>query len=749
MALSRPQLNPTLPRRAFLAAFLAITSITAAAGVFFYRDQQRYYTHDLSQQLTSIAQLKTAALVSWRDGIAADAEVFRNNPEFVSDFKLSLASPESADSEEARARVAAWLKVIRSKPGYNGAYLLDESGVIVDYSVSSLRSDDAHISDIAANFVRTNQIGFVDLHRHEDGTVRLAVVAPLPGISQDSRPVGALVVAIDPQAYLFPYLNEWPVPSETGETLLVRRDGTDALVLNEARFARDSALNRRIPLVRTALIPTKAVLGERGIVEGFGVGGIREIAYVAKVPDTPWYLISQISRAEATARLTTRLWLVAAVVALLISGVGGITMLLWRDQRLKQFAAQLKAERERSWLRNIIERAMNEIYVFDRESLRFLFVNAGAIRNLGYDLHELEMMTPVDIESTYTEQSYRSAIAPLASDELQRLHFETVHTRKDGTRYPVEVHLQQVDSDFGPVYLAVIDDITERREAEDEILRYQDHLEEMVALRTKALSDANTELDKTNEDLQRANVTLEATVADLEDANATKSAFLACMSHELRTPLNSIIGFSGILAQGLAGPLNDEQLTQIEMVNRSGNHLLALINDVLDLTKVESGKVDLQIECFDAHEALTLVVDAMRPAAAEKGLVLNVSFEGETSLYSDCGKVSQILFNMIGNAIKFTDSGHVDARYGRTADGNAIFAITDTGIGIQQKDLDRVFETFTQLHAPQVGKPKGTGLGLALSQEYAGLLGGRISVVSTVGHGSTFTLLLPAETSEC
>ncbi|PKQ16587.1 MAG: hypothetical protein CVT67_04100 [Actinobacteria bacterium HGW-Actinobacteria-7] len=259
-----------------------------------------------------------------------------------------------------------------------------------------------------------------------------------------------------------------------------------------------------------------------------------------------------------------------------------------------------------------------------------------------------------------------------------------------------------------------------------------------------SLNDRNLELDAYRESLESM---VAARTAQLEAATRAKSEFLASMSHELRTPLNSVIGFSGILSQGLAGPLTDEQSRQLHMVNRSGRHLLSLINDVLDLSKVEAGKVELCVERFDPHALAQEIIDMVRPLARAKGLELRAeTVDNDTFMSSDVGKVKQILLNLIGNAIKFTDFGRIELRYMRVSDGTACFSVTDTGGGIPEEDMARVFEPFTQLATASIAKPEGTGLGLSLSREYAHMLGGEITVESRVGVGSTFTFSVPDQT---
>lgn len=257
--------------------------------------------------------------------------------------------------------------------------------------------------------------------------------------------------------------------------------------------------------------------------------------------------------------------------------------------------------------------------------------------------------------------------------------------------------------------------------ANRELEKHRDHLEEIVADRTRELA------------LARDNA---------EAADRLKSVFLASMSHELRTPLNSIIGFTGIILMGLAGDLNDEQKKQLNMVKNSASHLLSLINDILDISKIESGKVDLSPEQFSLKDVVNEVAETVTPAASEKNLKLIVETGEDIVLYSDRRRVKQILVNLAGNAVKFTEKGQVAIAAG-TENGAAAVRVADTGPGIRQEDMHLLFSPFQQIGADVAKKQEGTGLGLHLCKKLAAMLGGGIEAQSTFGQGSVFTLRVP------
>jgi len=267
-------------------------------------------------------------------------------------------------------------------------------------------------------------------------------------------------------------------------------------------------------------------------------------------------------------------------------------------------------------------------------------------------------------------------------------------------------------------------------------------LKRQVNSRTSELQQINREMEAR---IERRTAQLAAAMEKAQAADHLKSAFLATMSHELRTPLNSIIGFTGILLQELAGPLNPEQKKQLGMVQTSARHLLSLINDVLDISKIEAGQLELSFTRFDLRSSIQKMVDLVSPMAEKKGLDLRLEIADDVAdVTSDQRRLEQIILNLLNNAVKFTEQGLVRISC-RTDNDHYLLSVSDTGIGIRPEEISGLFRPFHQLDTGLARKHEGTGLGLSICKKLMDMMGGAIDVQSLWGQGSTFTIRFPKD----
>jgi PAS domain S-box-containing protein len=311
-----------------------------------------------------------------------------------------------------------------------------------------------------------------------------------------------------------------------------------------------------------------------------------------------------------------------------------------------------------------------------------------------------------------------------------RFSGEWTFIRKNGQKFPGEISLALYKDGSGRDRSGIIiRDVTERKLAES------------------ALQDREMQLRKLNNALEQRvaerTAELQAALEKVRETDRLKSVFLTTMSHELRTPLNSIIGFTGVLAQGLAGPINEEQTKQLGMIRQSSRHLLNLINDVLDLSRIEAGQLTVSPSYFDLRLAIDEVFRITMPSAQAKNLGLSVSMDPHIGMiYSDKRRVEQVLINLVNNAIKFTEKGEIKVTCSTSGD-QLLIAVSDTGIGIDQASITDIFNPFHQVDMGLNRRHEGSGLGLSISKNLMILLGGDIQVQSEPGKGSTFQITIP------
>ncbi|HEY4328627.1 MAG TPA: ATP-binding protein, partial [Phycisphaerae bacterium] len=414
-----------------------------------------------------------------------------------------------------------------------------------------------------------------------------------------------------------------------------------------------------------------------------------------------------------------------------------------------QHVMQTRLEGIAEQYQRLFLRSPSAMLIFDPQTRRILAVNDVALLLYGYSRDELLAMKTLDLV-VEEERSRAMALSVGYRAQIIRQVGPFQVRRRDGRIIFIEGVTHQVEFDGKLVRIAQITDITERLQTERSLAQYRTQLEQRVTERTAELSQANRQLREEVRERQRIEDELRAATAEAEAANEAKSAFLANTSHEIRTPLTSILGYADLLAEEtLSGT---DRAKFLNVVKHNAQHLLGLIDDVLDLSRAEMGHARVSQERVSPREIALQTIEQLRPRAQEKSLnlCLNMADELPETIYTDGVRLRQILLNLLSNAIKFTQNGSVGLSLmifhsELDADPTIRFDVADTGIGLSPEHLERVFEPFFQVEANHARRVGGFGLGLAISRQLAIRLGGLLSVKSLPGVGSTFSLLLPVE----
>ncbi len=815
----------------FIAGFLILSAIILAIGRLYYGYALKSYRVLIDQELSAIADLKEKEIMQWREERLGDVSVFYKNDVFSSLVQRYFEKPDDAETLKG---IQIWLRNVQVHYSYRRVSLIDSKGVERLSIPKATTPVDAVISRRCSEIMKSKQIVFEDFYRNEHDTqIYLTVLAPIIDNQDSTHVLGIISLQIDPEHYLYPLISNWPIPSKTAETILLRREGNEVVFLNDLKFQKDAALNLRIPMNGTKAIPAiKAALGEEGIVEALDYRGVPVIAEIRTIHGSPWFMVTRMDQSEAFAPLKERLLVIVVLIGLLLVAIEAVFGFIWKNQNARfyreRFEASKKLRESEERYESLVQTSIDGYWVADTEG-HILEVNDAYCLMTGYPREKILTMRIRDLEAVETPEITREHIEKIiASGGFDR--FESKHRCVDGKIIDVTISIIYLPSQN--IFLIFVNNITELKQKEEQLniqstalnaaanavvitnnsgkiewvnlaftkltgytleevtgenphtiksgkhdaAFYKDlwntilagkvwqgeminkrkdggeYTEEMTItplldnngdiIRFIAIKQDITERKKFEEELIIAK-------AEAEQANLAKSEFLSRMSHELRTPMNSILGYAQLMDMGELKPAHKKG---VDHILKSGKHLLDLINEVLDISKIEAGHISLSLEPIAICSLVREIMDVVSPMAAGEQITLETVTLDKLFVKADRQRLKQVLLNLVNNAIKYNrQNGFVKINCELTEaaekqNPTVRISISDSGGGISPEDMIKLFNPFERIGAEKT-ETEGTGLGLAVAKKLIEAMHGTIGVESELGKGSTFWIELPQ--TEC
>jgi PAS domain S-box-containing protein len=448
----------------FLIVFFALAAVILISGFFYYNNYKKQFRNEIENQLSSIASLKVNQILQWRKERLIDANDFYKNAEFSGLVKRCINSKNEVG---AKKRIKDWIDEVRLTSQYNTISLYDTKGIVVISSSDEKNLSSFILTSYFNEIVKSGEIYVRDFYRDEyDKRIYLSIYIPILSKKPDKKVIGVLALRTDPAQYLYPLINEWPIPSKSAETLLLRHEGNETVYLNELRFQKNTALNLRRPLNNLTLPAARAVLGKKEIMEGIDYRGVAVIAYICPIPNSPWFLVARIDKSEVDEPLIESLRMLIVIVIALLLGAAAIIAMIWRHQQAQFYNEKYVSEQElrerEARYKTLVENIPQKILMKSKD-FKWMSINENLAHDFGISPEEVVGKMDYDLFSKELADKYHA-------DDVRIM--ETGNTEELEEKYVVDGKETWVNTIKTPVrdkngeilgLLGIFWDITERK----------------------------------------------------------------------------------------------------------------------------------------------------------------------------------------------------------------------------------------------------------------------------------------------
>lgn len=452
-----------------LLTFFVLSLNIWAAGYHYYHKEKESIQKDKQEDLLAIADLKVKQITEWRRERLGDGEILSQDPFFAFHVREWFQGKDPGLKQKILSRMRSFQEYYQ----YKSLVLMDSAGHIRLAMPEGKEILGPDARQLTAQAMRTGKIVISNLYKSKiQDIIRLTIVIPLTVSGEpEGKPIGVLLLRVDPFQFLYPLVQSWPTPSKSAETVMIRHEGNDVVFLNELRHRKDTALTLRFPVSEQNLPAAMAVRGTEGIVDGVDYRGIPVIAAIKQIPNSPWFLIAKVDLEEIYAPIRQRLWITIIFVSVMILAAGGLLGFVWRHQHATFYQERYEAELKRLALLQHFEyltKYANDIILLSDKNLRIIEANERASLSYGYTADEFVRLHLPDLRAPETRPLLEQQIQQ--AEEQNGLLYETIHQRKDGTSFFAEVSAQVIEIEGKKFYQQIVRDITERKRAEESLI---------------------------------------------------------------------------------------------------------------------------------------------------------------------------------------------------------------------------------------------------------------------------------------